>query len=44
VAEQGKVLRAYLTHTSCWLQVVGFIRLVDDPMRVQDTFQNWDKN
>jgi hypothetical protein len=23
VAEQGRVLRAYSTHTSCWLQVVG---------------------
>lgn len=75
VAEQGRVLRAlraYSTHTSCWLQVVGLAetrqrrvvsrswlahsdwpldwgrnpedRLADDPMRVQNTFQNRDEN
>lgn len=72
VAEQGRVLRAYSTHTSCWLQEVELAetrqhrvvsrswlarsywpmeewwnpedRLADDPMKAQNTFQNWDEN
>lgn len=66
------MLRAYSTHASCWLQVVGLAetiqhrvvsrswlacsdrpldwgwnpedRLADDPMRVQNAYQNWDEN
>ena len=72
MAEQGRVLQAYSTHTSCWLQEVELAetrqrnvvsrswlarsdwpldwgwnpedRLADDPMRVQNAFQNRDEN